>query len=92
MQISLDELFQRIEAAQQRMSRKNPHRLLLHQCREVITHMSAGIRMLEQRLGPVYAPIQSVQISHKKPALTPPPSAAEPSRVETHAEGAPQAI
>lgn len=76
MQITLAELFVRIDAAQQRMSRKNPHRVLLQQCREVIEQVVNDNRMV---------------LSHLT-ALTPPSLAAEPSRVETHAEGSPQAI
>ena len=47
MQITLGELFVRIEAAEQRMSRKNPHRDLLHQCHQVLAQMVLRIQALE---------------------------------------------
>ena len=76
MQITLRELQLRIEAAEQRMSRKNPHRELFHQCSQVLVQMATHIQILETAL----------TASHL-PCVVP-----EPSVSDTHAEGASPAV
>ena len=76
MQITLGELLHRIEQAQARMSRRNPHRELFSYCHQVLMQMA-----LTPQIGRRPTDI-SVALP---PAMTPPAEAAEhlpPDRVD----------